>query len=276
MPPTTFPVSNTMRGRGESMEFTKKRYGYIGAPKIGGFPLDSSVNVPVPRLSSLSSEYSGFSNISSFSLSPTSTRSSFPSLVSDDYPVRKTQDSLCDEFSALTFTARMSAPSLQTPNLRKPGQHDAARSHLPVTTRDQISSSRTIVVNLTYPDNPDATNRAPKIKIMEAKYPFQILLGILAQSLSVSPELVDLTIQQNSQMIRLSPIASPYQLGYSGELMVQVWIRNAATEDHPSLPGLSNQPRRIPGTIWIHSFPATKVRLGLPSNPKSSHRSVSI
>jgi hypothetical protein len=169
----------------------------------------------------------------------------------------------------------MSAPSL-TPHLRKPGQHDPATSQLPGTTRDQRSVSRTIVVNLTYPDNPDATNRAPKIKIMEAKYPFQVLLGILAQSLSVSPELVDLTIQQNSKIIRLSPIASPYSLGFSGQLMVEVWIRNAATEDHPSLPGLSNQPRRIPGTIWTHSFPAAKVKLGLPSNPKSSNRSVSI
>ncbi|KAA1110758.1 hypothetical protein PGT21_030958 [Puccinia graminis f. sp. tritici] len=274
-PPITISLE-----KGAGSETTMTSHGYTAAPKIVCSLPDDSVDASVPGLSS----DSDFSSSSSTSSSPKSTRSSFPSLESDDAPIIKSKDngSLCYDFKALNFdTGRTDFQSLiqndgqSHLNPQKPHQRDAAPSPIRVT-RNQRSFSKTIAVNLTYPDNLAITNQAPKIHMMDTKVNFQVLIGSLAQLLSISPELFDLTIQGNSRTIRLSPIASPHQLGFSGDLTIQVWVRKVATEAHSNLPESLDQPRRIPGTKWIHSFPSKKYKLGLPSSPKFLGNSVSM
>ncbi|OAV92148.1 hypothetical protein PTTG_12094 [Puccinia triticina 1-1 BBBD Race 1] len=262
-------------------ETALKRLGFVEAPKIVCSLLDHSEDHLADASVPGSDSDCSISSITSSS--PKSNRSSFPTLTSDDYPVIQVNDtdSTCHGLDALTFNARSDIPPLshghdESPiNLGKYRNHGAAPSNARAS-RDRPSFSTTVVVNLTYPDNLAIANRAPKRKTIGSKVHFQVLIGSLAQSLSIFPELIDLTIQQNSQLIKLSPIASPHQLGFSGGLTVQVWVRELPTTAPSTLPASLDQPRRIPGTKWIHSFPSMKYKFGLPSCPKYSGNPVSI
>ncbi|PLW16414.1 hypothetical protein PCASD_08820 [Puccinia coronata f. sp. avenae] len=226
---------------------------------------DDSIGVSAPELSS--DDSSGSSSTSS---SPKSNRSIFPAAISDDYAAAKAIDINDCDFHALHLTSRPDHPVQITPSneelchdLQDGYKQNATSSQL-LFPGERCVYSRTTVVNLEFPDS---VSQGLKTAVMDAKLHFQVLIGSLADSLSISPELLDLTVQRGSQTVRLSPIASLYELGYSNELTVQVWVRKAAIKSTSNLPAFLNQPRRIPGTKWIHSFPSTKRKLGLPSSP---------
>ncbi|KNZ55263.1 hypothetical protein VP01_2726g2 [Puccinia sorghi] len=200
-------------------------------------------------------------------------------MTSDDHvaaSAKKVSESLSYDVNALDPISRPGHPTLTRSDAEL--HPDLKTCYKPEATPSQAlppgSFSRTIIINLKFPEDLNIIKLGSTTALMDVTLHFQAFIGKLAQSLSISPELVDLTIQKDDRVIRLSPIASPHELGFSNELTILVSVRKAAMEFDPNLPDSLEQPRRVPGTKWIHSFPSTKHKFGLPSRPACSRHPV--
>ncbi|POW11298.1 hypothetical protein PSHT_08546 [Puccinia striiformis] len=225
-----------------------KEHGSAKAPKIVCTLLADSVDTSVPSLS----PDSYFGAPSSTTSSPVSNRSSFPNITIDNHHIANTpqKELLCYDFNALSFTPGRKNQALTEAAgksyVESPKCYQKAAASTVRINRDRYSSAKKIVVNLTYPDNLAITNEAPKTRIMDINVHFQVLIGSLAHVLSVSPELFDLTIQQNSQIIKLSPIASPRQLGFHSDLEIKFGyekLERNLISSHPVYQSTPSHPR---------------------------------
>jgi len=261
-----------------SPETTSKMMVYNTVREIASsLPDVDLVDDSASELFTAASSRSGSSSTSS---SLKSNASSFPTMASDDHVAaraKKISNSLSCHVNALDLISRPGNPTLTRsdaelhPDLNTYYQPEATPSQAP-PLGELRSFSRTIIFNLKFPADLNIIKLESTTVMMDVKLHFQVLIGNLAELLSISPELVDLAIQRDDRVIRLSPIASPHELGFSNELTILVRLRKVAMESHPNLPDSLEQPRRIPGTKWIHSFPSTKYKFGLPSSPAcSSH-----